>query len=179
MDKIKNIINNNGVVIFPTDTVLALSCSIKSQNAIRKIYQIKKRSYDKPLALLASSVDQLEEIAILNKIGHDLLLKYKPRSITLICQLKPGMNFTFAAKNNTIGIRITTHPIALSIIKAINSCVVATSVNISGDIALKDTAKIPEDIIKQVDYVIKGSSYSDYASKIIDISQGKEIHLRY
>jgi tRNA threonylcarbamoyl adenosine modification protein (Sua5/YciO/YrdC/YwlC family) len=178
MDQIKNIIKNQGVVIFPTDTVLALACSPYAKQAIDKIYQIKQRDRKKPLALLVSSISQLEQIAILNEVGHKLLSEHQAGSITLICQLKPDVSFSFAAENNTIGVRITTHPIAISIIKAINSPIVATSVNISGEDSLTDSSSIPDIIRKQVDYVIEGKSASAKSSKIFDISNGYRVVVR-
>jgi tRNA threonylcarbamoyl adenosine modification protein (Sua5/YciO/YrdC/YwlC family) len=178
INQIKNIIQNEGVVIFPTDTVLALACSPYSKKAIDKIYKIKQRDRNKPLALLVSSIEQLQQIGILNEIGHKLLSEHSPGSITLICKLRPDIDFSFAAKNNTIGLRITTNPVALFIIKAIDSSLVATSVNISGDLALTDTINIAKKIRSQVDYVIEGKSSSSNASKIVDISAGHEVYLR-
>ncbi len=178
MDQIKNIIKNNGIVIFPTDTVLALACSPYSDEAIDKIYQIKQRERNKPLALLVSSIEQLEQIAILNEVGRKLLSEHSAGSITLICKLKPDVNFSCAAENNTIGVRITTHALAKSIINAINSPIVATSVNLSGDASIIDSTLIPEIIRKQVDYVAEGKSDSARPSKIFDISGGDAALLR-
>ena len=64
------------VIIFPTDTVYGIGCPIFDIKGIEKIYKIKHRSKDKPLACLCSSLEQIEEIAQLNPNVRNLIAMY-------------------------------------------------------------------------------------------------------
>ncbi len=175
LDKLIKAIKNDGVVIFPTDTVLALSCLLNSKDAFMRMCQIKQRDPKKPMAVLVSSMAQLEKIAYTNALAYELIATHAPGSITLVCKAKD--HYPIIA-NGKIGARITTHQVPLAIIQALGMPIIATSVNLSSQNAITDTNFIPETIKQQVDFIFSGSSTSNKASKVVDISSGAAVELR-
>ena len=77
-------LNNNDVIIFPTDTVYGIGAKITDTLALEKIYEIKKRPKDKRLAVLCSSLEDIESIAYLNDDAIKLINHYMPGALTVI-----------------------------------------------------------------------------------------------
>ena len=177
LENLIRIMNDDGVVILPTDTTLGLCCLSSSHTAIERIYQIKQRERNKPLSLLVSSLTQIEEIAMLNDTARKLLTEHTPGSITLVCNLKPGINFA-CTTNNTIGLRISNHLDITSLIERLKAPIVATSVNLANEKEATDYENISLDIIKQVDYVLHGALGSGVASRVIDVTSSTPLYLR-
>ena len=70
------------LIIFPTDTVYGIGCSIFDIDNINKIYEIKHRSKDKPLACLCASIEQIESIAIIKDDAKKLLSQLNPKKLS-------------------------------------------------------------------------------------------------
>ena len=82
------IIENGGVIIFPTDTVYGIGCNPYDANAVKKIYEIKSREKIKSLPVLASSIQIVKQISIIDEFTENIIKKYWPGPLTLILKLK-------------------------------------------------------------------------------------------
>ena len=82
------IIENGGVIIFPTDTVYGIGCNPYDANAVKKIYEIKSREKIKSLPVLASSIEIVKQISIIDEFTEKIIKKYWPGPLTLILKLK-------------------------------------------------------------------------------------------
>ena len=82
------IIENGGVIIFPTDTVYGIGCNPYDVNAVKKIYEIKSREKTKSLPVLASSIEIVKQITIMDEFTEKIVKKYWPGPLTLILKLK-------------------------------------------------------------------------------------------
>ena len=90
------IIENGGVIIFPTDTVYGIGCNPYDANAVKKIYEIKSREKIKSLPVLASSIEIVKQISIIDEFTEKIIKKYWPGPLTLILKLKGSkVNFIF------------------------------------------------------------------------------------
>ena len=72
------IIENGGVIIFPTDTVYGIGCNPYDANAVKKIYEIKSREKIKSLPVLASSIQIVKQISIIDEFTENIIKKYWP-----------------------------------------------------------------------------------------------------
>ena len=86
--KAVEIIENGGVIIFPTDTVYGIGCNPYDTNAVKKIYEIKSREKIKSLPVLASSIQIVKQISIIDEFTEKIIKKYWPGPLTLILKLK-------------------------------------------------------------------------------------------
>ena len=118
------------VIIFPTDTVYGIGTQIFDIEGIKRIYEIKKRPLDKPLACLCANIQQIEDIAVLNDIARKLINVFLPGALTLILEAKEEVKNQIGYK--TIGVRIPNSKIALNILEE-NGPMLTTSVNDSGE----------------------------------------------
>lgn len=130
------------VIIFPTDTVYGIGTKISDLDGIERIYAIKHRPKDKPLACLCASLEQIKEIAIVDEVSEKLIRKFLPGGFTLILKSKEEIKNLIGYP--TIGVRIPNHKIALDILEE-NGPMLTTSVNESGAVPLNEY----EEIVKE------------------------------
>lgn len=153
-----------GVIIFPTDTVYGIGAKIFDIDSINKIYEIKKRPKDKPLACLCASIEQIEQIAYVNDIARRLINKFLPGPLTLILKSKQIVLDTIGYE--TIGVRIPNNEIALNILKE-NGPMLTTSVNDSGSVPLNEYDEIVKIYSNLVDIIYKTNTTSSNISSTI------------
>ena len=133
LDEIINILNNDGLIIFPTDTVYGLACNCFSEKAINKIFDIKKRAKYKPINVLTDSYDKiLKVVDKINPKEEKIIKKYMPGALTIILDKKKTVPDILTASLPTIGVRIPNNKIALEILKRVDYPLATTSANISG-----------------------------------------------
>ncbi|WP_250295483.1 L-threonylcarbamoyladenylate synthase [Wolbachia endosymbiont of Oedothorax gibbosus] len=174
ISKIINAIQNNLLVCFPTETVYALACNALNNESIGKIYQVKKRSQDKPLSIFVSDVYNLTNIAKVKKKYIDLINYFSPGPITYILPLENNNILPNEFFKDSIGIRIPKHPIAISILNKLKVPIVATSINISGEKSVCKADDIPQSIKQHLSVVIEDDELvSGTESTIIDLTEDK------
>lgn len=160
------------ILIFPTDTVYGIGCSVFDKEGMEKIYEIKHRPKDKPLACLCANMKQIDEIAYLNDKARKIINVFMPGALTLI--LKAKENVKEITGFDTIGVRIPNSKIALKILIE-NGAMLTTSVNESGKMSLNDYNQIVDEYGKLVDKVYKpnGEKSSNKASTVLSIINGE------
>ena len=131
IEKASQIINQGGIVVFPTDTVYGIGCDPYNKDSVRKIYEIKSRNISKPFPVLVYSKDIAERIAFFDEFTKKIAEKFWPGPLTMILKLtdeklKKSLNVT-----NKIAIRVPNHKCTLELLKKCNF-LVGTSANISG-----------------------------------------------
>ena len=145
------------VIIFPTDTVYGIGTKIFDLDGINKIYEIKKRPKDKPLACLCASLEQIESIAILSRDAKKLINKFLPGPLTLILKSKDEVKNKIGYE--TIGVRIPNYKLALDILKE-NGPMLTTSVNDSGSSPINEYEEILIKYKDEVDKIYKSNEKS-------------------
>jgi L-threonylcarbamoyladenylate synthase len=169
-----NVLNKDGVVIYPTETVYGLGGNAFSLNAVRKVFMIKKRSAQEPLSLAVSSFEMLEEIAYVDEIARDFIAKFLPGPITILLLKKPIVPDFVTSGSNVIGIRFPDHKIALELISAFGKPITSTSANISGEPAPRSA----EEVKVKADFLIDGGKcYYGVASTIVDLINKKIVRV--
>lgn len=143
-----NIIRNNGIIVFPTETVYGIAANAFNVEAVKKIYLAKGRPSDNPIIVHISDKEQIKEICIIeNEIEQKLIDRFMPGPFTLILKKKNVIPDIVSATLDTIGIRIPSNYIANEFIKACKVPIAAPSANVSG----KPSGTIIEDIKGELD----------------------------
>lgn len=158
------------VLCFVTDTVWGVGVMVDEniKSGINKIYQMKKRDFNKPLAVLVDKIDEFIDHVIINQNAFSLFDKW-PGALTLIFKKKDDF-FNCVTNNDTIGIRIPNCTITLDILKHIGPCA-TTSVNITSEEPLNDPKKIEKYFSDFIDYLIIDEYYiSTNSSTVVDVS---------
>lgn len=167
-------IGSNLLVCFPTETVYALACSALSSEAIKKVYEIKRRSQNKPLSIFVRDTHDLAKIAKIKEEYTDLINRFSPGPITYILPLKNNNILPSEFFKGSIGIRIPDHPIAISILNELTIPIVATSINVSGEKSVSKVEDIPKSIKQHLSAVFEyDESVSGVESTIVDLTGDK------
>ena len=170
LKEIVEILNKDGIIIFPTDTVYGIACNAFSDKALIRLFNAKKRSFDKPINVLTNSIDKINLVVdSINDIERELINKYLPGDLTIILNKKKGISNILTANKNTIGVRIPNNEVALKILSSYQYPLAVTSANISGfDVGTKLDDLI--DIFKdKVDVIIDGGILKSTPSTIVRI----------
>ena len=169
------IIENGGVIIFPTDTVYGIGCNPYDANAVKKIYEIKSREKIKSLPVLASSIEIVKQISIIDEFTEKIIKKYWPGPLTLILKLKDKNLKKSLNLEDKIAVRI---PNSLCTLKLLNKCnlLVGTSANVSGDSSFTDPQECMKNIKNYDIFVDGGTITSKGESTIIEI-ENEKIHV--
>ena len=148
------ILKNDGVILYPTDTIWGLGCDAHHEKAIEKIYQIKQRELHKSFVLLMTDVKQLSNY-IANPIP-DLasIVSQFTQPTTIIYEHAINLPHLLVSNEGSIAVRITKDPFCRALIKRLRSPLVSTSVNKSGEPSAANYNMIQDDIKKEVDYVV-------------------------
>ena len=136
MNRINEILNNDGVIAFVTDTVWGIGCLPSSKKAVERIYEIKKREAKKPLILMSYDTYPLFDYIKqpVKKQAQRLIKDYFPGALTLVVEKSESTPDYITSGMNTVGIRVPNNETFAKICQSIDGRVLATtSANLSGE----------------------------------------------
>ncbi len=172
-----DILKDDGIILYPTDTIYGLGANIFSEKAVRKIYKIKQRPSEKPLSVLVSNYEGLSLVAEVSKKNEEIIKNYLPGPYTFILKKRTIVPSIVTSYTSKVGVRIPDNTI--SRLLSMNFPITTTSANISEEKVLTN----PDDIVKQlkgdVDLIIDvGEIKSPAPSTIIDLTGKKPVLVR-
>ena len=173
-----NIFRGGGIVIFPTDTIFGIGCRVGDLEAIRKLYNIRKRGKKKPTLILAESLEQVQRYAHLTREAKILAERFWPGPLTLILKATENTPDLILSRDKSIGIRIPNLSPLRKIINQVGEPILAPSANFSGKVPPKRFSEIDKNLAKLVDYVLKFDCGSGEPSTIIKMIDNKRLLLR-
>ncbi|MEK7565108.1 MAG: L-threonylcarbamoyladenylate synthase [Patescibacteria group bacterium] len=132
------------VIVYPTDTLYGMGANAFDNDAIRKIFAIKKRSEKKPLPVMVGSISMAKAMAVIDKPREKILKSFWPGPFTFILKKKPSISFLLTAGRNSIALRVPDNYFCQNLIKDFEGPVTATSANISGEADYFDSREIIE-----------------------------------
>lgn len=123
------VLRSGGVVIYPTETSYALGCDAQKAHAVAQIFKLKGRSKTKQLPVITASRAMAERFFILGANARRLAQRYWPGPLTIV--LKPRKTLPVSYKGG-VAVRVSGHPVAQQLSRALKAPLVSTSANISG-----------------------------------------------
>jgi len=159
IDKIKTIILNDGIIVFPTETVYGIGGSVYSENAINKIFDAKGRPNDTPLIVHISDIKMLDGIVKkIDNVSKKLMENFWPGPLTIILPKKENISNLITAGLDTVGVRMPENEIALRIISASGVPLAAPSANVSGRPSGTNILDIYNELEDKIDAIIDGGN---------------------
>ena len=181
--KINEILKNDGVIAFVTDTVWGLGCLPESEKAVKKIYEIKHREAKKPLILMSYDIypllDYLKQP--IEKRAQWLIKKHFPGALTMVLEKSENTPDYLTSSMPTVGIRVPNNEVFANICKNVEGGVLATtSANISGEPPALTYEEAVNYIGEKVDFVVpsEGSEAQGTASTVIGFNDGEIVVYR-
>ena len=172
------IIRDGGIVIFPTETVYGIGTNGLDEKAIKKIYEVKQRSFNKPISLLVNNIEMVNKIAKnISKLEYEIMETFFPGPLTIILEKRSIIPNILTANTNTVGIRMPSSEIAKKLIEYAGVPIATPSANISGRPSGTNIRNIEKDFEGKVDYFIdNGESKIGIPSTIVKVINEK-IHI--
>ncbi len=154
-------LKNGGVITYVTDTVWGLGCLPDNEDAVKKIYEIKKREMQKPLILMSNEVyNLLDYVEPLPKLACKLIKKYFPGALTLVVKKSKNTPDFITSGMGTVGIRVPDNEVFKRICEIIPGHVLATtSANLSHQPSAKSYEQAFENMNGLADIVIEDYGY--------------------
>ena len=150
-----DVLKKGGVILYPTDTIWGIGCDATSEEAVMRIYQLKKREDSKSMIILmADEREVLQYVAAPDLAVFDFL-EEQTRPTTIIFEGAIGLPSNLIAADGSIAIRIVKDPFCRHLIRRLRKPIVSTSANISGQASPASFADIPQQVIKAVEHVVK------------------------
>jgi tRNA threonylcarbamoyl adenosine modification protein (Sua5/YciO/YrdC/YwlC family) len=165
------ILHDGGVAAYPTDSVYALGCAIEARGAIEKIYRAKNMKPTQRLALICPDVSTAARYGQLSQTAFRLAKRIFPGPYTLVVpathEVPRGLT---DHKRRTVGIRITSHPVAQALVQALGRPLLTTSAisPITGE-PCRDAEEILEAFERFVDVVIDTEQTPDQPSTVLEV----------
>jgi len=177
---IVDLLEDGGIIIFPTDTVYAMGCDIRATRSIEKIATFKGLNPKNPeLSLIFHDMSQLSEYTIIRDNAIFKLLKRNlPGPFTFIVQANNQIPKLFKNKKKTVGIRIPDSNIILELVRELGRPIITTSIHDQDEVIeyTTDPELIYEKYRESSDAVIDGGFGKNEASTIVDCT-GEEIEI--
>lgn len=148
-------LQKGGVILYPTDTVWGLGCDATNKEAVKRIFEIKKRADHKSMLVLLDTPAKLQNyVSEIPDMAWELIeLTTKP--LTIIYPKAKNLAENLIAEDGSIGIRITSEKFSNALCRQFRKPVVSTSANISGMPNASCFSEIAEEIKSSVDYVVR------------------------
>ncbi len=148
------VMRNGGVILYPTDTIWGIGCDATNEEAVKKVYEMKKRADSKALICLVDSEAKIDfYVKDVPPVAWDLIeLSTKP--LTVIYDGARNLAPNLLAEDGSVGIRVTNEEFSKQLCFRFRKAVVSTSANISGEPSPKSFADISDEIKNAVDYIV-------------------------
>ena len=174
------VMQKGGVILYPTDTIWGIGCDATNEEAVRRVYEIKRRADSKAMLVLVDSAVKVDfYVQDVPPVAWDLL-DVADKPLTIIYSGARNLAPNLLAEDGSVGIRVTAEEFSKSLCFRFRKAIVSTSANVSGEPSPRTFSEISDDIKNAVDYIVsarrdeKGSSKP---SSIIKLGQGGEVKI--
>ena len=163
-----------GVIVYPTETVYGLGANALDEQAVMRVFQIKKRPLSKPIFLAVSNFEMLKNVAEISKEDMDILEQLLPGPVSVLVKKKSIVPDILTAGSPLLGIRYPDHETALRIIDLAGP-ITSTSANRTGALPPTSVDQVSSEIQDRVDAVVDGGKCRyGQSSTLLDL-QKREI----
>lgn len=180
-EDIKNaidVMNRGGVILYPTDTIWGIGCDATNEEAVRRVFEIKRRNDAKALISLVDSEAKIEfYVREVPEVAWQLM-EVADRPLTIIYDGARNLAPNLLAEDGSAAIRVTHEEFSRNLCMRMRRAIVSTSANISGQPSPRRFQDIAPEILDAVDYVCtsrRDESQNPPASNIIKLGVGGEV----
>ena len=172
----KMVLDNSGVVAFPTETVMGLGILFDDYKAYEYLNKIKNRPGDKPYTLMLGSVSDIYLYAYVSDDAKKIIDAFMPGPITLLLKVKDTVPGYITHNTGIIGVRVPAMRDLLRFIKYCEKPLLVPSANKSGEKPAMNSEEVKTIFNDEVGYIFKGSCSGGVPSTIVDLS-GEEVKI--
>ena len=151
---LKTLFQEGGIFAYPTEAVFGLGCDPDNKKAVIRLLEIKQRPINKGVILVASDFSQVKKY--LKPLSNKQLAYTQPSNTTYIYPALDSAPKWLTGDFNSLAIRISQHPIVHELCKSLDSALVSTSANLSGQTPAKSSAEVSDQFDDKIDGILEG-----------------------
>lgn len=172
INAVSDALQNHKIIALPTDTVYGVGVMYGDLKDLQRLKNAKHRPETKPIPMMVSSIEHMEQVAVVDERVKKIAEQFLPGALTLVLKVKDNVPKEYTNGLDTIAIRIPDEPFILRVIDELNTPLLVTSANQSG----AKTALTSDDVLEQlpdIDGLVLGKCRALQASTIVDCTQEK------
>lgn len=169
ISRVVEILKNDGVVAYPTDTTYGIGCSIFSKKGVERIYAIKQRDRKKPFSFICTDISEVAKYARVSNYAFKILRRLLPGPYTFVLEANSIVPDLLLTKQRTVGIRIPDNRICLALVAGLGAPIVTTSANLSGEDPIGNPWQVDCDLGKLLDIVVDGGDLTADVSSVVSL----------
>lgn len=177
IDEIVKILNADGVISVPTDTVFGLCARINSIKAKENLMNAKNRPEFKRFPIMCANLEQIKKVAIVSETAERIIKEFMPGPITIILNKKEEVPDYVTNSSDTIAIRMATSEVLVELINKLGCPIFLSSANQSGEPVSKNLNEIEKNCPK-ISGMLDGNVKFGMSSTIVNCSEDKVEILR-
>lgn len=174
------VMQKGGVILYPTDTIWGIGCDATNAEAVKRVYDIKRRADSKAMLVLVDSSVKVDfYVRDVPAVAWDLI-DYATKPLTIIYDGARNLAENLLAEDGSVGIRVTSEEFSKELCFRFRKAIVSTSANISGQPSPANFSEISEEVKQAVDYIV-GYRQDEVGhlkpSSIIKLGKGGEVKI--
>jgi L-threonylcarbamoyladenylate synthase len=178
VDEVVEVLQRGGVVVLPTDTVYGLAALPTDAAAVERIFDLKGRAADVPIAVLCATAEQALTLADPVPGIEAVARRFWPGPLTLVLPRRAGADLHLGAPEHTVGLRVPDHDLVRAITARVGP-IAATSANRHGEPTAAQALEAAAALAGPVDLVVDGGSLEAAASTVVDATTDPWVALRH
>lgn len=163
---------SGGMVAYPTESFYGLAVDAMREDAIRRLFSVKKRRADQPVLILIPSKESAAQYAKrVSPVAQKLMDIFWPGGLTLVLEADPMLPSILTSGAEKIGIRLSSHPLATALARSIGGAVTGTSANLSGEPPCRTAEEVNRAMGGAVDLILNGGrTAGERPSTVLDVT---------
>jgi len=170
ISKAVEVLQNDGLIVYPTDTIYGLGCSLQSKKGLKKLYNIKNMDSKTHLSFIAPDLSDVARYALVSNQAYKIMNKYLPGPFTFVLPATKAVNKFMLFKRKEVGIRVPDNNICRELTQCLGSPIITTSVPLWGEEILNDGEKIAVYFNSEIDLILDSGILISEPSTVIDLS---------
>ena len=176
--KAVEVLEQGGIIAYPTDTAYGIGCDIMNKKAIEKIYWLKQRDKREPFSFVCSDLKNISQYAKVTNYAYKTMKRLLPGPYTFILEGSKAVPKMMLTKRKTAGIRVPDHNICLRLVEALEHPIISTTANQQDGEILNDPSLIKDYFSPHLDLVIDGGPVPGEPSSVVSLIDDEPVVLR-
>ena len=167
--KVVEVLKNDGIIAYPTDTYYGIGCDITNKKAIEKIYLLKQREKNRPFSFICSGLKNISDYAKVSNYAYKTMKRLLPGPYTFILEGSKLVPKIMLTNRKTAGIRVPNNKICLALVEEIGNPIITTSATMPDGSVFDNPSLINEYYRTRIDMVIDGGPVPGQPSSVISL----------
>lgn len=169
VERAVKLLEQGGLIAYPTDTYYGIGCDLLSKRAIEKLYQLKHRDRRKPFSILCPDLSDVSKYALVSNFAYRTMRQLTPGPFTFVLEATRVVPEMMQTKQKQVGIRVPQAPLMLAIARRLGRPVVTTSAADKEDHVLIDAKDIKEKLGQELDLILDGGIQPNEPSTVVSL----------